>query len=37
MLEMYRIGDLIEADRRPEVIVNDDPYSNDPFRMPDFT
>lgn len=37
ILEMYKIGELIEADRRPEVIVSDDPYVNDPDRLPDFT
>lgn len=37
ILEMYRIGDLIEADRRPEVVVSNDPYVNDPSRLPDFT
>ncbi len=34
ILEMYRIGDLIESDQRPEEVYTDDPYANDPERLP---
>lgn len=36
ILEMYRIGDLVESDIRKEEPVGDDPYANDPERLPLF-
>lgn len=37
MLEMYRIGELVEADRNLVVVPSADPYANDPWRVPEFS